>query len=282
PGDWETSVSTRVAELIARPTGVVDPEVLVVPATGQIDDLTERLRKVVARGERALVTTLTKRSSEDLAEYLSEIGFGVKYIHSELDAFERTELIRDLRKGEISVLVGVNLLREGIDLPEVSFVGILDADREGFLRSRRSLIQIIGRAARNTAGQVILYADQETGSIRSAMEETTRRREKQLNFNRVHNITPKTIHKKIMPLLPEEEIADIAAGISVRSGGEGFTSQELERMMWKAVEDLDFERAALIRDILQGKRGGGSIRAAMDRGKRGKTAQPEKHRRRHT
>ncbi|HCP07616.1 MAG TPA: excinuclease ABC subunit B [Synergistaceae bacterium] len=282
PGDWETSVSTTVAELIARPTGVVDPEVLVVPATGQIDDLTERLRKVVARGERALVTTLTKRSSEDLAEYLSEIGFGVKYIHSELDAFERTELIRDLRKGEISVLVGVNLLREGIDLPEVSFVGILDADREGFLRSRRSLIQIIGRAARNTAGQVILYADQETGSIRSALDETARRREKQLTFNRVHNITPKTIHKKIMPLLPEEEIADIAAGISVRPGGEGFTSQELERMMWKAVEDLDFERAAVIRDILQGKQGGGSIRAAMDRGKRGKTAQPEKHRRRHT
>ncbi|HAK41078.1 MAG TPA: excinuclease ABC subunit B, partial [Synergistaceae bacterium] len=282
PGDWETSVSTTVAELIARPTGVVDPEVLVVPATGQIDDLTERLRKVVARGERALVTTLTKRSSEDLAEYLSEIGFGVKYIHSELDAFERTELIRDLRKGEISVLVGVNLLREGIDLPEVSFVGILDADREGFLRSRRSLIQIIGRAARNTAGQVILYADQETGSIRSALDETARRREKQLAFNRGHNITPRTIHKKIMPLLPEEEIADIAAGISVRSGGEGFTSQELERMMWKAVEDLDFERAAVIRDILQGKQGGGSIRAAMDRGKRGKTAQPEKHRRRHT
>jgi excinuclease ABC subunit B len=129
---------------------------------------------------------------------------------------------------------------------------------------------------------VILYADQETGSIRSALDETARRREKQLTFNRVHNITPRTIHKKVMPLLPEEEIADIAADISVRSGGEGFTNQELERMMWKAVEDLDFERAAVIRDILQGKQGGGSIRAAMDRGKRGKTAQPKKHRRRHT
>ncbi|NMD17660.1 MAG: excinuclease ABC subunit UvrB, partial [Synergistaceae bacterium] len=134
PGDWELSVSSTVAELIVRPTGVVDPEVIVIPATGQIDDLTERLRKVAAKGERALVTTLTKRSSEDLADHLSEIGFGVKYIHSELDAFERTELIRDLRMGEISVLVGVNLLREGLDLPEVSFVGILDADREGFLR----------------------------------------------------------------------------------------------------------------------------------------------------
>jgi excinuclease ABC subunit B len=253
-----------------------------VPATGQIDDLTERLRKVAARGERALVTTLTKRSSEDLAEYLSEIGFGVKYIHSELDAFERTGLIRDLRKGEISVLVGVNLLREGLDLPEVSFVGILDADREGFLRSRRSLIQMIGRAARNTAGQVILYADQETGSIKTALEETSRRREKQLNFNRAHNITPRTVHKKVMSLLPEEQVADIPLEMTLKSGGEGFTSQELERMMWKAVEDLDFEKAAALRDILQKDQGGGFRRAAMDRGKRSKAAQPEKHRRRHT
>ena len=282
PGDWELSVSSTVAELIVRPTGVVDPEVIVIPATGQIDDLTERLRKVAARGERALVTTLTKRSSEDLADHLSEIGFGVKYIHSELDAFERTELIRDLRKGEISVLVGVNLLREGLDLPEVSFVGILDADREGFLRSRRSLIQMIGRAARNTAGKVILYADQETGSIKTALDETERRREKQLSFNRSHNITPRSVQKKVMSLLPEEQAEDVPQEISVRSGGEGFTSQELERMMWKAVEDLDFERAAVLRDILQKNQGGGFRRAAMDRGKRGKAAQPEKHRRRHT
>lgn len=282
PGDWEMSVSSTIAELIVRPTGVVDPEVIVVPATGQVDDLTERLRKVAARGERALVTTLTKRSSEDLAEYLSEIDFGVKYIHSELDAFERTGLIRDLRKGEISILVGVNLLREGLDLPEVSFVGILDADREGFLRSRRSLIQMIGRAARNTAGQVILYADQETGSIKTALEETSRRREKQLNFNRMHNITPRTVHKKVLSLLPEEQPVDIPLEISLRPGGEGFTSQELERMMWKAVEDLDFEKAAVLRDILQKGQGGGFRRAAMDRGKRSKAAQPEKHRRRHT
>ena len=282
PGDWELSVSSTVAELIVRPTGVVDPEVIVIPATGQVDDLTERLRKIADRGGRALVTTLTKRSSEDLADHLSEIGFGVKYIHSELDAFERTELIRDLRKGEISVLVGVNLLREGLDLPEVSFVGILDADREGFLRSRRSLIQMIGRAARNTAGQVILYADQETGSIKTALEETVRRREKQLSFNRSHNITPRSVQKKVMSLLPEEQAAGVPLELSVRSGGEGFTSQELERMMWKAVEDLDFERAAVLRDILQKNQGGGFRRAAMDRGKRSKTAQPEKHRRRHS
>jgi len=279
PGDWEMNISSNVAELIVRPTGVVDPEVLVVPATGQIDDLTERLRGVVSKGERALVTTLTKRSSEDLSEYLSEIGFKVKYIHSELDAFERTELIRDLRKGDISVLVGVNLLREGIDLPEVSFVGIVDADREGFLRSRRSLIQIIGRAARNTSGKVILYADQETGSIKSALEETSRRRQKQTSYNLEHGITPQTIQKRVTSLLPEKLMEDLTDDIFLRPGGDGFTRQELEQMMWKAVEDLDFERAARIRDMLQAAQGGEIYRAAMDRGKRRQTAQSKKHRR---
>lgn len=282
PGDWEMDVSTNVAELIARPTGVVDPEVEVVPATGQVDDLTERLRSVVSRGERALVTTLTKRSSEDLAEYLSEIGFGVKYIHSELDAFERTELIRDLRRGDISVLVGVNLLREGIDLPEVSFVGIIDADREGFLRSRRSLIQIIGRAARNTSGTVVLYADHMTGSIEAAMDETNRRRRKQLAHNLKHGITPVSIKKKIMALLPEELLEDVGSDLVTKPGGEGFTRQELEEVMWKAVERLDFEKAAAIRDILHGEKGGEVSRAAMDRSKGRKTAQSQKHRRRHS
>lgn len=282
PGDWELDVSTNVAELIVRPTGVVDPEVEVVPATGQVDDLTERLRTVMSRGERALVTTLTKRSSEDLAEYLSEIGFGVRYIHSELDTFERAELIRDLRRGDISVLVGVNLLREGIDLPEVSFVGIIDADREGFLRSRRSLIQIIGRAARNTSGNVVLYADKMTGSIGAAMEETNRRREKQLAHNLRHGITPVTIHKKITALLPEELLEDMGPDLGTKPGGEGFTRQELEELMWKAVERLDFEKAAVIRDILQGEKGGEVSRAAMDRSKGRKAAQPEKHRRRHS
>jgi len=282
PGDWELDVSTNVAELIVRPTGVVDPEVEVVPATGQVDDLTERLRTVMSRGERALVTTLTKRSSEDLAEYLSEIGFGVRYIHSELDTFERAELIRDLRRGDISVLVGVNLLREGIDLPEVSFVGIIDADREGFLRSRRSLIQIIGRAARNTSGNVVLYADKMTGSIGAAMEETNRRRKKQLAHNLRHGITPVTIHKKITALLPEELLEDMGPDLGTKPGGEGFTRQELEELMWKAVERLDFEKAAVIRDILQGEKGGEVSRAAMDRSKGRKAAQPEKHRRRHS
>ena len=282
PGDWEMEVSTNIVELIVRPTGVVDPEVLVVPATGQVDDLTERLREVAARGERALVTTLTKRSSEDLAEYLAEIGFAVKYIHSELDTFERAELIRDLRRGDISVLVGVNLLREGIDLPEVSLVAIIDADREGFLRSRRSLIQIIGRAARNISGKVVLYADRDTGSINSAREETRRRREIQVARNQKNGIIPQTIQKRVTALLPEELLSEIVPDIATRPGKEGFTKQELEKMMWKAVEQLDFERAAAIRDILHGKRGGEECRAAMDRGKGRQTAQPKKHRRRHS
>lgn len=282
PGDWEINNSSSIVELIVRPTGVVDPEIIVVPATGQVDDLTGRLRKVIAMGDRALVTTLTKRSSEDLAEHLSEIGFGVKYIHSELDAFERAELIRDLRRGDISILVGVNLLREGIDLPEVSFVAIIDADREGFLRSRKSLIQIIGRAARNTSGTVILYADRETGSIRAALDETERRREKQSAHNLKHGITPQTIHKRVTAMLPEDLYAAGPAGIITRPGGEGFTVQELEQMMWKAVENLDFERAAAIRDLLHEKQGGKTYRAAMDRSKGSKAAQPQKHRRKHS
>lgn len=282
PGDWEMDRSSNIVELIVRPTGVVDPEIIVSPATGQVDDLTDRLRKIVAKGDRALVTTLTKRSSEDLAEHLSEIGFSVKYIHSELDTFERAELIRDLRRGDISVLVGVNLLREGIDLPEVSFVAIIDADREGFLRSRRSLIQIIGRAARNTSGMVVLYADHETGSIREALDETKRRREKQIAHNIEYGIIPQTIHKRVTAILPEDAFVDMSAGIFTKPGGEGFTVQELEQMMWKAVENLDFERAAAIRDLLHEKQGGETYRAAMDRGKGRKTTQPKKHRRKHS
>lgn len=282
PGDWEMSISSNIAELIVRPTGVVDPEIKVLPATGQVDDLTGRLREVVSRGERALVTTLTKRSSEDLAEHLSEIGFGVKYIHSELDAFERTELIRDLRRGDISILVGINLLREGIDLPEVSFVAIIDADREGFLRSKRSLIQIIGRAARNTSGEVILYADKETGSIKAAVEETRRRRDRQIAHNRKFDITPRTVLKRVSALLPEDLQEDGPSEILTRAGGGGFTVQELEQIMWKAVEKLDFEKAAKIRDMLHEQQGGETYRAAMDRGKRSTAAQSEKHRRKNT
>lgn len=282
PGDWEMNVSEEVVEQVVRPTGVVDPILEVSPARGQVDDLVDRLRSVVERGERALVTTLTKRSSEDLSEYLSELGFAVRYIHSELDAFERVELLRELRRGDISVLVGVNLLREGIDLPEVSLVAIVDADREGFLRSHRSLVQMIGRAARNAAGKVVLYADQETGSIRRAMEETARRRSIQLDFNREHGIEPKTIKKDIVHILPEDLQAAGVAETLAQSRTTGLPRQELERIMWEAVEKLDFEKAAAIRDILQGTDGGERLRAQMDRGQRRKRTQPEKHRRPHS
>jgi excinuclease ABC subunit B len=258
---------------------VVDPVLEVSPATGQVDDLVERLGKVVEKGERALVTTLTKRSSEDLAEYLSELGFAVRYIHSELDAFERVELLRELRRGDISVLVGVNLLREGLDLPEVSLVAIIDADREGFLRSHRSLVQMTGRAARNAAGTVVLYADRKTDSIRRAMEETARRREIQINFNRQHGINPSTVKKDIVHILPEDLQSSVLKGEKTGSMSLELPRQELERMMWEAVERLDFEKAASIRDILQENTGGEKTHAEVDRGKRRKGTQFKKHRR---
>jgi len=279
PGDWELKTADQVVEQVVRPTGVVDPVLEVSPATGQVDDLVDRLRNVVQKGERALVTTLTKRSSEDLAEYLAELGFGVRYIHSELDAFERVELLRELRRGDISVLVGVNLLREGLDLPEVSLVAIIDADREGFLRSHRSLVQMTGRAARNAAGTVVLYADRMTNSIRRAMEETTRRRKIQINFNRQHGIKPSTVKKDIVHILPEELQSAVFEGTKADSLPMELPRQELERMMWEAVEKLDFEKAASIRDILQENTGGEKIHAEVDRGKRRKRTQFKKHRR---
>jgi excinuclease ABC subunit B len=252
PGDYEMERSKRVVEQVIRPTGVADPEVEVLPAAGQVDDLVERLR-IVTGGEsgRALVLTLTKKSSEDLAEYLCELKFKVKYIHSELNTFERAELIRDLRKGDIQVLVGINLLREGMDLPEVSLVAILDADREGYLRSYRSLIQIMGRAARNIGSKVYLYADNETESIRKAVEETRRRRQKQLDFNEKHGIVPRSVEKDVTNLLPEELLAAYsgAPGALVEDGvAPKLSVKELERAMWEAVEKLDFERAAVLRD----------------------------------
>ena len=190
PGDYELQSSSVIAEQIIRPTGVPDPEVEVLPALTQVDDLISKLRENVKRGERSLVLTLTKRSSEDLADFLKELKFRVKYIHSELNTFERAELIRDLRAGKIDVLVGINLLREGMDLPEVTFVAILDADREGYLRSYRSLIQIMGRAARNVSSRVILYADVMTDSIARAVNETQSRRKRQVAYNKANNITP--------------------------------------------------------------------------------------------
>ncbi|WP_350449424.1 excinuclease ABC subunit UvrB [Aminobacterium mobile] len=283
PGDWEKKVSLSIVEQIIRPTGVVDPEVIVSPATGQVDDLVGRLRDVIARNERALVTTLTKKSAEDLAEYLSELQFKVKYIHSELNAFERAELIRDLRSGDISVLVGINLLREGMDLPEVSLVAILDADREGFLRSHRSLIQIMGRAARNIQGQVILYADEETESIRTSVEETRRRREIQMDFNVEHGITPQSVYKSIQNLLPEElvfeEKQEIGGGEKRTLPVQTYSQPDLEQLMWEAVEHLDFEKAAQIRDILTASKGKEWQRVASHQHKRSKRTQSQKYKR---
>ncbi|MBQ7151846.1 MAG: excinuclease ABC subunit UvrB [Synergistaceae bacterium] len=260
PGDYELKTSAEVVEQIIRPTGIPDPEVEIAPASSQVDDLIARLRDSVSRHERALVLTLTKRSSEDLADYLKELKFKVKYIHSELNTFERAELIRDLRGGKIDVLVGINLLREGMDLPEVTLVAILDADREGYLRSYRSLIQIMGRAARNINSRIILYADSLTDSITQAVNETKRRRERQIAFNKSHNITPVSIIKDVSDLLPPElasafEQNERGEKISSRSKKKDLSSKrtipELEQEMWQAVEQLDFERAAVLRDTIK-------------------------------
>ncbi|HOK18942.1 MAG TPA: excinuclease ABC subunit UvrB [Thermosynergistes sp.] len=284
PGDWELEVSSQVVEQIVRPTGVLDPVVEVVPAKNQVDDLIDKLRSVVEKGERALVTTLTKRSAEDMAEYLADLGFKVRYIHSELDTFERAEAIRDLRMGEISVLVGVNLLREGLDLPEVTLVAILDADREGFLRSGRSLIQMIGRAARNTASTVVLYADEETGGLRRAVEETRRRRKIQERYNEEHGIVPETIKKAVVSFLPSDlkPSSFIGKKTSARESLEEVSIAELERIMWEAVERLDFEEAAKVRDFIAQNRGGDWRRVAVDRSDRRKATQPKRHRRAHS
>jgi len=281
PGDWETSISSKVVEQLVRPTGVMDPEVFVVEAKNQVDDLIGRLSDLNRRNERALVTTLTKRSAEDLAEYLAEVGLKVRYIHSELDTFERADLIKALRTGSVQVLVGVNLLREGLDLPEVSLVAILDADREGFLRSHRSLIQMIGRAARNIGGTVILYADTMNESIRKAVEETLRRREVQRAYNERLGITPRTIFKEIVGILPGELTGPggsdrVASDAKTRS----FNRSTLEEMMWKAVEKLDFEEAARIRDLLQANQEGVIESGSSDRRPRSKGTQSKKRYRR--
>ena len=259
PGEYELESSNLIAEQIIRPTGIPDPEVEILPAKNQIDDLIDKLRDKVSNNERSLVLTLTKKSSEDLADFLKELKFRVKYIHSELNTFERAELIRDLRAGKIDVLVGINLLREGMDMPEVSLVAILDADREGYLRSYRSLIQIMGRAARNINSKVLLYADEITDSISMAVNETKRRREKQIKFNQEHNITPVSIIKDVSDLLPselsqayeKESGKKSSARIKNKKPVPNKTIPELEREMWEAVERLDFERAAVLRDAIK-------------------------------
>ncbi|KAF6247213.1 excinuclease ABC subunit B [Nitrosopumilus sp. b3] len=246
PSEYEKKISSKIAEQLVRPTGLLDPVVEIRPTQGQMDDLINEINKRSAKSERVLVTTLTKRMAEDLAEYLSKKQVRVRYMHSEIDGLQRTELIRQLRLGEFDVLVGINLLREGLDIPEVSLVAILDADKEGFLRNFTSLIQTCGRAARNEHGTVIMYADNNTQSMKNAMNETTRRREKQIQYNLEHNITPKTIIKSV----PEQETAlDESKLKSTHDLHNDIV--DLEAQMKKYSEDLDFERAIECRDRIK-------------------------------
>jgi len=261
PGDEELEKSGGVVvEQIIRPTGLVDPEIEVRPVKGQVDDLLSEIRERADRGERVLVTTLTKRMAEDLSEFLAARGVRVRYMHSDIDSIDRVEILRDLRLGNFDVLVGINLLREGLDLPEVSLVAILDADKEGFLRSETSLIQTIGRAARNVNGMAILYADEVTGSMRRAIDETERRREIQEQYNEAHGITPRSIEKSVDQIRFSTQVADAreepAAG-RVAESEEPYEEMEpaelvraLEREMEEAAEEQDFERAARLRDEL--------------------------------
>ena len=257
PGDWELEQSGGVfTEQVIRPTGLTDPLCLVRPVENQIDDLMNECRKVIARKERVLVTTLTKKMAEDLTEYLHENGIKVRYLHSDIDTLERIEIIRDLRMGVFDVLVGINLLREGLDIPECSLVAILDADKEGFLRSTRSLIQTIGRAARNAEGRVILYADKMTGSIEAALEETNRRREKQIKYNIEHGITPQTIKKKISTAMSEMTAADYGDEKESQVKPEEIRNldkllREYNKKMKQAAADLNFEEAMIYRDKIK-------------------------------
>jgi len=265
PGPYELERSGKTIDLVVRPTGLVDPEVEVRPVTTQVDDLLSEIRKRVTVGERVLVTTLTKRMAEDLTEYLAEHGVKVRYLHSDIDTVERVEIIRDLRVGVFDVLVGINLLREGLDIPEVSLVAILDADKEGFLRSARSLIQTMGRAARHLNGKAMLYADRITNSMRQAMDETSRRRERQIAYNRMHGITPRGIVKEVkeiiegvqfsraggreaVPLLAAEEQAEYEA---LSPDAFARLLNKLEKQMYTHARNLEFEQAAALRDRIQ-------------------------------
>ena len=252
PGPYELEVSGQVVEQIIRPTGLLDPQVVVKPTAGQIEDLMGAIRTRAARGERTLVTVLTVRMAEELTAYLVEHGVRARYLHHELDAFERQSLLRDLRLGHFDALVGINLLREGLDLPEVSLVAILDADKQGFLRSERALIQTIGRAARNVGGEVILYADTVSDSMRAAIEETNRRRAIQEAYNAAHGITPTTIQKSVREVVRPQDYQAEAAGVTLddpvllKS-----LLEQLEAEMWAASEALDFEKAASLRDQIR-------------------------------
>jgi excinuclease ABC subunit B len=258
PADYELQISAQVVEQVIRPTGLIDPEIEVRPATGQVDDLIGEIKKRIAVNERILVTTLTKKMAEDLTQYLTEVGLRVRYLHSEIETIERVEIIRDLRKGIFDCLIGINLLREGLDIPEVSLVAILDADKEGFLRSTRSLIQTSGRAARNSNGKVIMYADTITRSMQEAIDETTRRRKIQMEFNTLHNITPKSISKEIVDIIEREYHSDDVFADLVSEYANAYRTNNGEQLkmvhakikqdMLEAANNFEFEKAAVLRD----------------------------------
>ena len=255
PGPYEKERAQQVVEQIIRPTGLLDPEVVMKKATGQVDDLVGEIRAVVARGERVLVTTLTKRMAESLTEYLHDLDIRVRYLHSDIQTIERMELLRDLRLGEFDVLVGINLLREGLDLPEVALVAILDADKEGFLRSETSLIQTIGRAARNVNGRVILYGDTLTDSMLSAMTETNRRRAIQEEYNRLHGITPESVRNAIRSVIEITKKVEETSATALSEEERDALMRQIESEMLAAAKGLEFERAAKLRDRLLELRG---------------------------
>ncbi len=278
PGEYEIQKSAgSVVEQIIRPTGLIDPQIRIQPVGGQVDDLLARIRERVARGDRVLVTTLTKRMAEDLTEYYTELGIRVRYLHSDIDTLQRVEILRDLRRGEFDVLVGINLLREGLDLPEVSLVAILDADKEGFLRSPRSLIQTIGRAARNVNGEVIMYADRITDAMKRAIDETTRRRVIQEAYNKEHGITPATVKKAILDLSPTSGTRDyyaVSKGPAKLAADAARAAMDvvdqidaIRQEMFAAAENLEFEKAARLRDQLRqlkAQQGDGEAGAARE------------------
>jgi excinuclease ABC subunit B len=266
PSEYEIRMSEgEVVDQVIRPTGLIDPEIEVRPTKGQIDDLVEEINERVERKERILVLTLTKRMAEDLTDYLQNLNLRAKYLHSEIDSLERVDILRDLRLSEFDVLIGINLLREGLDLPEVSLVAILDADKEGFLRSAVSLLQISGRAARNINGKVIFYADSITPSMQLTIDETRRRRKKQLEYNTVHGIVPQTIQKTVEEILKTTSVADVKGKYKTKKEVrqfdyvDSFTGlqliEQLEKEMKAAAENLEFEKAARLRDEIKQLKG---------------------------
>ncbi|MCL2760387.1 MAG: UvrB/UvrC motif-containing protein, partial [Desulfuromonadales bacterium] len=260
PAEYELKAAQGVVvEQVIRPTGLVDPEIIVRPATHQVDDLLNEIREIVAKKERVLVTTLTKRMAEELTEYYKGVGVKVRYLHSDIDTIQRMQIIRDLRLGEFDVLVGINLLREGLDIPEVSLVAILDADKEGFLRSERSLIQTCGRAARNVNGKVMMYADIVTRSMKACIDETARRRSLQEEFNYKHNITPESVQKGMRSILESIEEKDYSSASVIAERAEEYGGikdipkavKKLRKEMLAAAKELDFETAAMLRDKIK-------------------------------